>query len=223
MKYLNTLQNKDGTNVDVDGHTHTASEITDFAATVRATILTGISTATNAAISATDSILGALGKLQAQISGVISNFNGHVSGHTNITLKSNTDNRAVATIPNDYNAVLKVTGLKTNTAIGSPDASTYSGVMGIRGWTDSSGGNAHEIAFTGNGNLRHRTGVTTAWGPWRKIYTTAEPPTYNEVLNAPTALSQLVNDIGAGRGTAFTVSATEPTNQLAGDYWYKIL
>lgn len=30
MKFLNTLQDKSGKNVDVDGHTHTKSEITDF-------------------------------------------------------------------------------------------------------------------------------------------------------------------------------------------------
>lgn len=41
---------------------------TDFATTVRATVLTGLSTATNAAIVATDSVIVALGKLQAQMS-----------------------------------------------------------------------------------------------------------------------------------------------------------
>ncbi len=30
MKYLNTLQDRTGKNVDVDGHTHTKSEITDM-------------------------------------------------------------------------------------------------------------------------------------------------------------------------------------------------
>jgi len=40
---------------------------------VRNTLLTGISLATNAAISATDSVLSALGKLQKQISDLISN------------------------------------------------------------------------------------------------------------------------------------------------------
>lgn len=41
----------------------------DFFTDVRAATLTGLSTATNAVISATDTVLGALGKLQAQISG----------------------------------------------------------------------------------------------------------------------------------------------------------
>lgn len=30
MKFLNTLQDKDGKNVDVDGHTHPKSEVTDM-------------------------------------------------------------------------------------------------------------------------------------------------------------------------------------------------
>ena len=54
-----------------DRATHTgtqlASTISDFASTVLATLLTGLSTATNTAILATDSVLIALGKLQAQI------------------------------------------------------------------------------------------------------------------------------------------------------------
>ncbi len=47
-----------------------------LAADVRAVVLTGLSTATNAAIAATDSILGAFGKLQAQLSGKADLTNG---------------------------------------------------------------------------------------------------------------------------------------------------
>ena len=54
-----------------DRSTHTgaqtASTISDFAATVRATVLTGLSLVSGAAIAAGDSALGALGKLQKQI------------------------------------------------------------------------------------------------------------------------------------------------------------
>lgn len=56
-----------------DRATHTGSQlaatISDFAAAVRATVLTGISFATNAAVVATDTVLAAVGKLQAQITG----------------------------------------------------------------------------------------------------------------------------------------------------------
>ena len=48
--------------------TQPASTISDFATTVRSTALIGLSTATSAVITAIDTVLGALGKLQAQIS-----------------------------------------------------------------------------------------------------------------------------------------------------------
>lgn len=56
----------DGT--DTTLHTHATSGITGFAAAVRGMVLTGLSTATNSVITATDTILTALGKLQKQIS-----------------------------------------------------------------------------------------------------------------------------------------------------------
>jgi len=66
---------------------------TDFATTVRATVLTGLSTATNAAIAATDTLLAALGKLQAQLNGVTS-----LTG----LLKSNGTAVSAATAGTDY-------------------------------------------------------------------------------------------------------------------------
>ena len=47
--------------------TQTASTISDFAATVRATVLTGLSLVTGGVIAAADTVLAALGKLQKQI------------------------------------------------------------------------------------------------------------------------------------------------------------
>ena len=44
-----------------------SSQVTDFAATVRSTVLTGLSLATSTAITATDTVLRAFGKLQAQV------------------------------------------------------------------------------------------------------------------------------------------------------------
>jgi len=50
---------------------------------VRAALLTGLSTATNAAITATDSVLVALGKAQAQITAILASLNGHIGNTTN--------------------------------------------------------------------------------------------------------------------------------------------
>ncbi|MCJ8168625.1 hypothetical protein [Atopomonas sediminilitoris] len=56
-------------NADTDSLNEGASNLYHTAARVRDTVLAGLSTATNAAITAADSVLTALGKLQAQIAG----------------------------------------------------------------------------------------------------------------------------------------------------------
>ena len=78
------------------------------------------------------------------------------------------DTRSAATTPNDYNGQFKVVGIKQKSLM-DIDGSSYSSLIGFRGWSDSSGGNAHELAFTGNGNLYHRHGATTAWNGWNRI------------------------------------------------------
>ncbi len=70
-----------------------------LATDVRAVVLTGLSTATNAVIAATDSILVALGKLQAQITGHTGNTsNPHGVTKTQLTL-GNVDNTSDANKP----------------------------------------------------------------------------------------------------------------------------
>lgn len=54
----------------------------DFATDVRAAVLTGLSTATNAAVSAADSVLVAIGKLQAQLANYLPKSNGSATGLT---------------------------------------------------------------------------------------------------------------------------------------------
>lgn len=81
------------------------------------------------------------------------------------------DTRNDATAPNDYNSKFKIVGLKANTTSGltSADVGNYSSIIGFRGWTDSTGGEAHELAFGANGNILHRSGATTDWKAWKKI------------------------------------------------------
>lgn len=50
----------------------------DFATDVRAAVLTGLSTATNSAVAATDSVLVAIGKLQAQLANYLPRSSGNV-------------------------------------------------------------------------------------------------------------------------------------------------
>ena len=62
-------------------------------------------------------------------------------------------------------------GLKNSNTIGSPSSDIYSYLIGLRGWSDNSGGNAHELAFNNSGIFR-RQGSTTEWGSWYQLIDT---------------------------------------------------
>ena len=57
----------------------------DFFTDVRAATLTGLSTATNAVVAATDTVLAAIGKLQAQVSTKFDKTGGNISGAVNVS------------------------------------------------------------------------------------------------------------------------------------------
>lgn len=66
------------------------------AARVRAVVLTGLSTATNAVIDATDTVLGALGKLQAQITGLWAGWGAQIAAGTDKATPVDADEMAIA-------------------------------------------------------------------------------------------------------------------------------
>lgn len=74
-------------NTDRDRANHTgtqlAATISDFAATVLATVLTGLSLATGTAITAADTVLSAMGKLQKQITDNLSTLTTHIANVAN--------------------------------------------------------------------------------------------------------------------------------------------
>lgn len=78
------------------------------------------------------------------------------------------DARTVNHVPNDYNGLFIMRGIKKLTTIGLSDSGAYATVWGWRGWADSSGGQAWEIAST-NEDLYTRHGHTTSWSSWAKI------------------------------------------------------
>lgn len=90
------------------------------------------------------------------------------SGHTHTKIVTEGDNRSVATAPNDYNdSALKFRGIKTNATIGSPSDNTYAYLVGLRGWSGYTGGNAHEFAFHNSG-ISWRHGATS-WNAWHDL------------------------------------------------------
>ena len=78
------------------------------------------------------------------------------------------DTRNVETKPSDYSEMFKPVGLKTPAASKITTGSSFATLVGIRGWSDSSAGKAHELAFDGGGKLLHRVGLTS-WEGWREI------------------------------------------------------
>lgn len=113
------------------------------------------------------------------------------------------DNRSVATVPNDYVNKFIFQGLKTNSKIGSPATNSYSYVIGLRGWSDSSGGNAHELAFNDNGIFR-RNGATTTWGSWYKLLDSGNYNSYAPTLTGTGASGSWGISITGNAATATT-------------------
>lgn len=81
------------------------------------------------------------------------------------------DTRNTTIIPTDLSAGL-VTSFQTNTSDGLSDGGTYNGLWSFRQYasgTDWSGGVAHQLGFTDNGNIWHRIGSSATWGTWNKL------------------------------------------------------
>lgn len=62
------------------------------------------------------------------------------------------------------------THLKSNTTDGLNDGGNYHSSIYVYPWGDSSGGHAHNIAFTDNGNMWMRHGISS-WSSWSKVWT----------------------------------------------------
>lgn len=78
------------------------------------------------------------------------------------------DTRSVNQVPNDYDSLFIMRGIKNLTTIGLSGGGVYATVWGWRGWPNKTGGHAWEIASTDN-DLYTRHGETTSWTSWAKI------------------------------------------------------
>ena len=136
-------------------HTHTKSQISDFPKSLPASD-----------VAAWAKAAAKPGYSWGEISGKPSTF--APSSHTHSYIVPEGDNRSVATTPDSYKNKLSFAGIKYSNKIGSPTTSNYVYLVGLRGWSDSSGGNSHEIAFY-EGGISHRDGASTAWGGWKQF------------------------------------------------------
>ena len=160
------------------GHTHTKSQITDFAHTHDDRYYT-----------------------ESEVNNLLANKSN--TSHTHSYIVTQGDNRSVATKPSDYSNRITFAGLKTNSTIGSPSSTTYNYVVGLRGWSDTSGGKAHELAFSDNG-IFHRIGATDTWEAWDQLETKGNTNGYlNKISKSGNTLT-----ITPKGGTAFTFTNT---------------
>lgn len=117
------------------------------------------------------------------------------SNHSHYSIKTVADNRNTNTTPNDYRNTFIFQGLKDNSKINSPSSDTYSYLLGLRGWCDSSGGNSHELAFNNTG-VYWRNG-STEWNGWNRLYTENYHPNADHASSADYA-----TNAGSANGVA---------------------
>jgi hypothetical protein len=159
-----TANSSDATLLNRTNHTgtQTASTISDFATTVRSTVLTGLSLASSTVISATDTLLVALGSLQKQISDLVTTVASKITASSTDTLTNKTISGASNTLSNI--AQSSVTNLTTDLAAKAATASNNTFTKAQRGsittltfgatiTPDFSANNFFELTMTGNGNL----------------------------------------------------------------------
>ena len=146
---------------DAYGHI-TATGTTSFKLPAAPTSVTGnAGTATQFSSNATVELTG-------DTTGSASSAKGWSISTKTAQLSPVADNRSVATNPSDYNNKFIFQGIKNNTTIDNPSTSTYSYLFGLRGWSDNSGGHAHELVFNNDGIYR-RQGATDSWNNWEQL------------------------------------------------------
>lgn len=81
--------------------------------------------------------------------------------------------------PHDLNMGLELLFLR-NTTNNLKDGGEYNGVFSFRQWasgSDWAGGKAHQLSFTDNGNIWHRTSSgDDSWGAWKKLAYSTDIP-----------------------------------------------
>ena len=123
--------------------------------------------------------------------------------HTHYSLSTIGNQRSIATTPNSYSNTFVFQGLKNNSTIGINNADTYSYVLGLRGWSDATGGDSHELAFNGVLGILTRNGSTTTWNAWRRI------------LDSSNYIEYTVTKSGSGASGTWGINVTGSAGSVA--------
>lgn len=122
--------------------TQLSNTISDFLTTVRSTLLTGLSLATSSAITATDSVLVGLGKLQSQIN----TFSSIVIPVSTGLVNAAGTSTAFARADHIHNTVVEVGRIFSKTPSSTSGINTYTSIPGFT-WTPPAG------TYTGDYNV----------------------------------------------------------------------
>lgn len=207
----NKLNSQDGAYyLNRSNHTGTqlASTISDFVASVRATVLTGLSTATNAVITATDTVLTALGKLQAQITAHISNkSNPHEVTVSQIgavpttrTVNSKPLSGDVTLTASDVGALPSATIIPTKTS----ELTNDSKFLPV---TQTAPTNGQIVAYDGTKWVNQNPAT---YSQQQANWDETDSGSVQFIQNKPTALSEFSNDAG------FITSSQAPVQSVNG-------
>lgn len=207
----NKLNSQDGAYyLNRSNHTGTqlASTISDFVASVRATVLTGLSTATNAVITASDTVLTALGKLQAQITAHISNkSNPHEVTVSQIgavpttrTVNSKPLSGDVTLTASDVGALPSATVIPTKTS----ELTNDSKFLPV---TQTSPTNGQIVAYDGTKWVNQNPAT---YSQQQANWDETDSGSVQFIQNKPTALSEFSNDAG------FITSSQAPVQSVNG-------
>jgi hypothetical protein len=129
------------------------------------------------------------------------------------------DARSVNHVPNDYNSLFIMRGIKNSTTIGLSAGGRYATVWGWRGWLDRSGGHAWEIAST-NEDLYTRHGETTSWTSWAKILNSSNYKEYTDALYVKKAGDEMTGRLQLKNAAEFSIRMEKDTsNYRRGIIW----
>jgi hypothetical protein len=100
---------------------------------------------------------------------------------------STSDLRSTALTPGYFGQGLN-TVFMANSTDSLSDGGTYHGVVQFQQWSDSSGGGAHQLAFTDNNNIWHRgsSGGLTTWSSWDRLLDSGNYSSYALPLSGGT-------------------------------------
>lgn len=137
------------------------------------------------------------------------------------TMQTVTDSRSVVDTPDSYGRGVYF-DLKYNTTNGLSDGGTYNGVMTLRKWgsgSDWSGGTAHQLGFTDNGDLWHRTGSGTTWNGWQEILDSTNVGSYAPSLTGAGATGTWGISVTGNAATATKLAAARTISATGDASW----